>query len=411
MLETRVNQCTSQGLAISAWSYATAGQADSRLFNAIAESALARVSSFQTQGLANLVWAMATAGHPAPALFAGVAREARGRLAEFQTQGLANMAWAFAKSGCADEALFMSFAREVPPRLEAMSTQELANFAWAFATAGYAAPELFAAIGDAAVSRLPEMKEQELANLAWAFATAGLDHPTAIDAIADEAEARVQRLAPQGLANLAWAFAIVAGLSANSVKDAERAASVFGGTGALFVMTGDVPTPTGAAGMPAAGAPRRRFHGYFHALARDMHEHGRARDMSAQGLAIVSWAFATLGHASPSAFAALGEVILARLDDLSALGMTNIAWAFATAGHGDLIFDQMSVALQVRREPWSAVWPARYTHPQGPRVWSDEAQPRTPPPNSGVSKAAPGPPARSTLPRHTRPQPHPSALA
>jgi len=48
------------------------------------------------QGLANTAWAFATVGHKDEQFFQALARMAEQRLDEFDAQGLANTAWAFA---------------------------------------------------------------------------------------------------------------------------------------------------------------------------------------------------------------------------------------------------------------------------------------------------------------------------
>ena len=57
-----------QGLANTAWAFATAGQPDAQLFMALASVAERRVHDFEEQSLANTAWAFAMVGEPAPAL-------------------------------------------------------------------------------------------------------------------------------------------------------------------------------------------------------------------------------------------------------------------------------------------------------------------------------------------------------
>ena len=87
------------------------GQADARLFAALAQEAERRISDFKPQELANTAWAFATAGHAAPALLDAIATEAvRGDLRDFTPQNLANTAWAFAGADHLAPALFDSDA-------------------------------------------------------------------------------------------------------------------------------------------------------------------------------------------------------------------------------------------------------------------------------------------------------------
>ena len=76
------------------------------LWIAIGAQAQGRVGEFVPQGLANTAWAFATAGHKAPALFEAIAQQAQGRVGEFKEQHLSNTAWAFAVADARCDALF-----------------------------------------------------------------------------------------------------------------------------------------------------------------------------------------------------------------------------------------------------------------------------------------------------------------
>jgi len=54
------------------------------------------LGEFNVQGLANTAWAFATVGHQDEQFFQALVRMAEQRLDEFHAQGLANTAWAFA---------------------------------------------------------------------------------------------------------------------------------------------------------------------------------------------------------------------------------------------------------------------------------------------------------------------------
>ena len=73
------------------------------------------------QGLANTAWAFATVSQQDAQLFAALARVAELRLGDFKVQDLANTAWAFATAGQPDAQLFMVLAR-VPPFSVAWAT-------------------------------------------------------------------------------------------------------------------------------------------------------------------------------------------------------------------------------------------------------------------------------------------------
>ena len=75
------------------------GKAHSALFAALAREAEQCLGQFNAQGLANTAWAFATAGQSDALLFEALAREVTRRLGEFNAQDLANTAWAFATVG------------------------------------------------------------------------------------------------------------------------------------------------------------------------------------------------------------------------------------------------------------------------------------------------------------------------
>ena len=56
--ERRVGDFNAQGLANTAWAFATAGQSDALLFMTLARAAEQRMGDFNAQELANIVWAI-----------------------------------------------------------------------------------------------------------------------------------------------------------------------------------------------------------------------------------------------------------------------------------------------------------------------------------------------------------------
>jgi hypothetical protein len=213
----RLNEFDAQGLANTAWAFATLGITDHQLFKAIARESKQRmgsfepqglaIGSFEPQGLANIAWAFATLSIPAPQLFEAIARDAEQRIGSFEPQGLANTAWAFATLGAPAPQLFEAIARESEQRIGSFNAQGLTNTAWAFATLGAPASQLFEAIARESEQRIGSFKPQELANTAWAFATLGVPAPQFFEAIARESEQRIGSFTPQNIANVAWAFA------------------------------------------------------------------------------------------------------------------------------------------------------------------------------------------------------------
>ena len=109
---------------------------DEQLFAALAISAQRRLSEFNVQGLANTAWAFATVNLLDKKLFAALAREAERRVSEFNAQDLANTAWAFATMNRSDEKVFTAVATATERRLGEFNALGLANAAWEFRMLG-----------------------------------------------------------------------------------------------------------------------------------------------------------------------------------------------------------------------------------------------------------------------------------
>ena len=58
MAERRLDQFNAQDLANTTWAFATVGQLDEPLFNALARMAERRLDQFNAQELANMAWAL-----------------------------------------------------------------------------------------------------------------------------------------------------------------------------------------------------------------------------------------------------------------------------------------------------------------------------------------------------------------
>ena len=65
-----MDQFKAQELANTAWAFATVGQKDEPLFNALAKMAERRLDQFNAQELANTAWAFAMVGQRGELLFA-----------------------------------------------------------------------------------------------------------------------------------------------------------------------------------------------------------------------------------------------------------------------------------------------------------------------------------------------------
>ena len=55
-----MRSCNAQGLANTAWAFATVKRPNEKLFTALARAAKRLVNEFNAQGLANAAWAFAT---------------------------------------------------------------------------------------------------------------------------------------------------------------------------------------------------------------------------------------------------------------------------------------------------------------------------------------------------------------
>ena len=66
---------------------------------------------FNSQGLANTAWAFATVGCKGGQLFTALAVVAERHMRDFNSQDLANTAWAFATVGHKKEQLFAAFRK------------------------------------------------------------------------------------------------------------------------------------------------------------------------------------------------------------------------------------------------------------------------------------------------------------
>jgi len=90
-------QFDSQGLSTSAWSYATLVVCDPPLLEALASSAITRMSDFDaTQGLANLAWSFSKLLFAHYPLWESIASASLARIGVFGMQSLSNLAWSYA---------------------------------------------------------------------------------------------------------------------------------------------------------------------------------------------------------------------------------------------------------------------------------------------------------------------------
>jgi hypothetical protein len=134
-----LEQFNPHDLASTAWSFARAGEHDSRLFAALAFRARLSLASFSPNEMAVLAGALAEAGAQEPALFASVARRAESQLEALEPSSLAKLAWALAKSRTIAPGFFDRLLTRSPPAglLQASSDRELCQLIWALNAARY----------------------------------------------------------------------------------------------------------------------------------------------------------------------------------------------------------------------------------------------------------------------------------
>jgi len=314
----RTTEFTPQGLANTAWAFATARQASPALLDAFAAESAGRVRGFKPQELANTAWAYATAGHAAPALFDAIAEESTRRVRDLNSMDLANTVWAFATAGHAAPALFDAIAAASERRVREFNPQDLANTAWGFAKSGVGAPALFDAIAAESARRVREFSPQELSNIVWAFVIARHTSPVLLDAIAAESPRHLRDFAPQTLSTIAWAYA-TASHAAPALFDAIAAEAAgqmrdfnpqdFANTAWAYV--------TAIHASPAL----------FDAIAAEAA--GRVREFTVPHMCATAWAFAIAGHAAPALFDAIAAEAATRLDKFDLQGLTSMAWSYA----------------------------------------------------------------------------------
>ena len=163
------------------------------LWQELEDAAIVHLDGFNQQGLANTAWAFATARHPVSELHSAMAPRIISDIGEFAPQGIANTAWSFATASIQDSAdgirarpsadqtmmsVFEAIEQEVGGRgVSGFKAQELCNLLWSFATVNVSAPAVFELCADGIVERLEECVPQTVANTLWSFATTGHQSP------------------------------------------------------------------------------------------------------------------------------------------------------------------------------------------------------------------------------------------
>eukprot|EP00669_Euglena_mutabilis_P010417 TRINITY_DN5170_c0_g1_i1.p2 TRINITY_DN5170_c0_g1~~TRINITY_DN5170_c0_g1_i1.p2 ORF type:complete len:315 (+),score=18.23 TRINITY_DN5170_c0_g1_i1:383-1327(+) len=140
------------------------------------------LNAFNSQGVANTAWAYATLRITHMPLINALAERAVHPevVKSFTSQEVANTVWAYATLGVLNQVLMEVLAEKVllPEVRFSFTAQTVANTAWAYATLGVVNLRLMEALADCALSPevLPTYAAQEVANTVWAFAKLGMTH-------------------------------------------------------------------------------------------------------------------------------------------------------------------------------------------------------------------------------------------
>ena len=65
----KLNTLNSQSIANTIWSYATVGDSNPELFDAVGEEATKKLDTLNSQEISNTVWSYAKVGYSCPKLF------------------------------------------------------------------------------------------------------------------------------------------------------------------------------------------------------------------------------------------------------------------------------------------------------------------------------------------------------
>jgi hypothetical protein len=179
---SRLNEFSSQDVAIFLWAYATAGDSHPRLYKYLADHVvvLNDLNGFKPQEMSNIVWAYATAGESHTRLFEYLADciVALDDLSGFKPQALSNIMWAYATAAESHPHLFHKLADVAISRRNEFSSRDVAIFLWAYATIGQTDRYLFFSFAPTVKSIMGECNIQDVANIGWAYAVANVDVPS-----------------------------------------------------------------------------------------------------------------------------------------------------------------------------------------------------------------------------------------
>ena len=330
-LAAKAAQCDAHTIAVAVSSVSRMGApAAPEMLSALQARAAAIAGSFTAQGVANLMVGLAHLGGEvrlSAALSRAFQRVAQEGAGDFSAQDVAKLLWAFATMGvAADERLVRALQRRAAATAHQARPEDIGKALWALAM--MRAPTdavLQKAMQARAAATAADFSPQSVSLALWAVgAHDAHQSPPFMAAMQTRAVALALKgeLRPQHVGSLLLALARCDAETPRAVQAALESALAEAAPGefdprALALV---------AAGLARAGvAPRAALLEALAARAADA-----APWLSAQELADVLWAFATLGGAGPPRLgAAAGARAEALAPELSAVQAALVLWALA----------------------------------------------------------------------------------
>jgi len=273
---------------------------------------------------------------------------------------LAKISYKMRKSVVDSEKLWELLERNIIQKANSpkgnFSVQECANIVWSFAKkfggrskttttshSTYNISMLFDAMLNELSPKLRQCNAQDIANTVWAYAT--VDHPaTALfDGMMSTAIRKLDKFDSQNLANTVWAYATVkypapqlfdavseAALTATtSMSSANNSSDSNTGNKLDTFNSQAIANTVWAFASMGHYTPSSKL--FLDALAKSAIK--KLGQFNSQEMAITTWGYATLNHPSPKLFDAISYQAIQKLPTFNSQGIANTVWAYATMGH------------------------------------------------------------------------------
>lgn len=369
IVEESVQPPSPQSIASVALAFASAQQANARLFDVISSEARRNIAtykpqeianlaashakvridvpsfrqtlddlapehlaSFQSRDLAELAWAVGQLPGRNAACLTKVGGIASCRIGRFNPRDISTLAWGFADGRVSHDDLFTSIsAKVVRGGLKGYSPQVLSTLLWAFARLSCRDDNLFREVVKTGLGNLNKFTPYDIANMMWAFARVSFQEiDVVVRLIAQWPQSKFDLFGAQSLSNLAWALATCRCVDCKGLfATIEKAA-----------LLNDMRTfePQALSNLAWSFATVRLDGGdttLLRAIASAAVEKGLA-DFSPQALSNIAWAFAKLRTEGQSARRLVEEIVAAsacQLGSFSNQGLANLAWSCAMDVH------------------------------------------------------------------------------